>query len=323
MTKDKKDTKSQKKSKADKESSSKQDKTEKPTKKNNKETIEAGLTFNVKDFRRWMKSQFDVKDKENLPKFNGGHIALTASIECMLKHIIDVAKSTLQKCTSGLYELNKSVITNALLTDKELRPIFLYHLEKYDDAENYASTYTVEKKIMMEYIDTYFSKNVVLTTEGYNMLAYLLKKFAITITKYSKELLVHSGKKSLNGKTVISAVRILCSESLSNSINMKIEGACNITGEEEKKEKKKKDTDKEEEGDEEKEKKDKKKKKKDEEDDDDENEEDDESDDDNDDDENSDDDGDVSEPEEEEESDDEDQKSKSKKKDTKSKKSSK
>ena len=289
----------------------------------NKATSEAGLMFNVNSFRNWMKEQFNVKEQE-MPKFNGAHVALTACIEEMLKLLLKTAVGHLPKDKANLYELSKGAIGYMIQIDEDLKRVFRYHLEKYDDEENYTSSYIVNKETMSKFIDKYFGKNIKLTNEGYNLVVYLLNKFAISVTRYSKELLSYAEKRSLRPKTVISAVKLICPESISNVICMRVEDACKMMTEDEDSDENKKKSKKDDENDDENDDDDNENDDDDNDDDDDDNENDDDDDvdvDDNDDNENDDDDK-VSDPEEE--SDDEDKsKHKKKEKNSKSKKNSK
>lgn len=216
----------------------KTDKTDKKDKKQdqdegpNKATTTAGLMFNVNTFRNWMKGQFDVKE-DSMPKFNGVHVALTAAVEEMVKLLIQAALSHLPKDKAQLYELGKGSLSYVVQIDSDFKKIFMNHLEKFDDNENYTSNYIVSKDTFTKFIDKHFGKNIKLNNEGHNLLVYLLNKFAVTLTMFSKNLLDYAEKKSLKPRTMLYAVKLLCNESMSNVICMRIEDSCKLAEDDE------------------------------------------------------------------------------------------
>lgn len=198
----------------------------------NKATYDAGLMFNVINFRKWMKLQFDIND-DKIPIFAGGHIALTACIEEMIRLIINSSLDYLPKDNAGLYELTKSSILNGILMNNNLKYIFIQYINSYDEHENYTSNYPVKKQILINFIDKYFSKNIKLSNEGYNILSFLLTKFAVNITKNSKYLIYYAGKKSINYKTIMFAIKMFCPEFIINTLIRQIEDSCVISKDEE------------------------------------------------------------------------------------------
>lgn len=224
----------------------------------NKATTAAGLTFNVNSFRNWMKDQFadknqvindekeekkkpskndENKDGENdkvkdktrdreLPKFNGGHIALTAAVEDMIKIIFTACESYMPKDKAGLFELNKEALISACNINDDMKKMFKSYLEYYDVNENYTTNYVISKDKFAAFIDKHFGKNIKLTMEGYNLLVFFLNKFAINVVKISKELLDYSGKRSIKDKTIISCVRLICTEAVSERISRRIQDSC-------------------------------------------------------------------------------------------------
>ena len=65
----------------------------------NDATRNAGLNFNVLAFRTWMKSQLAISGikEDELPKFKGAHVALSAANEAMCLALFNATMKHLQK----------------------------------------------------------------------------------------------------------------------------------------------------------------------------------------------------------------------------------
>lgn len=215
--------------KDNKKKSSKDHEVKEPTKvKHNQATDKAGLSFNVNTTKNWIKKQMEVQDLE-MPKFHGGHIGLTAIIESLLMSILNHINSQLPKDKSSLYKITLPVLSYNLQLDDNFNRLFRESFSTYNADTNYAEHFWMSKTDVMSFIESHWSDNIQLDVKAYNQLAYLLMKYAITITKTSYYLMNYAGKKTLEPKALRTAVQIHTPETIANTIFIKLDDAIKNT----------------------------------------------------------------------------------------------
>jgi hypothetical protein len=213
----------------------------------NKATTAAGLRFNVNDTKRWIKKQFklddkyyivDQKDEETIKKYpniSNGHIGLTAAVEAMNNSIIKSIVDRLPKEKSGLYSCNRATIINSIQLDNNLNPFFQKFLSAFDSDVDYTAQLWISKKDISEYIDTVYSKNIMLDNTAYNLISYLLLRFAVVLVSTGFNLMSYANKKSIDYKSILYAVNIHLSDEVANYIIMRVEDAVGKSGDKDKK----------------------------------------------------------------------------------------
>jgi hypothetical protein len=202
-----------------------------PKEKPNKATADANLEFNVNFCKSWIRELFRSKDLEELPKFSGAQFALTAANQVLCRAIVQATLDQLQKDVSGLYDLKRPVIGYAIQLNEDLAQCCGKHYKKFDPSLNYASQYFIGQTEVTSYIDKFNEKtNVRLDNKAYNLLAYLLLRTSIELIETSHTLMLYAGKKSLDAKSVLAAIKTHVSGTLRHDMTMKIEDCIKALG---------------------------------------------------------------------------------------------
>lgn len=190
----------------------------------NKATEAAGLHFNVNSTKKWMIKQIKVSDTK-VPIFSKSHVALTAGIEGMINAILKAVVTRLPKEPSGLYNISRAAVMYAMQLDSDLALFFQRHLSGFDADTNYTEHFWIPQKEVTKYIEQIHGDNIKLDIKGYNLIAYLLLKFAVVVTKTAHYLMLFAKKNTINGSAIEYSIKINMQESLSNQIIMKLEDA--------------------------------------------------------------------------------------------------
>ncbi|AYV78417.1 MAG: hypothetical protein Edafosvirus12_16 [Edafosvirus sp.] len=215
--------------------------------KPNQATADANLDFDVMAFRKWMKTHFSSnecsvvsssKDKEGntekkkvLPKFNGSHIALAAVNESLCHYVLTLVKSRIQKDKSGLYNITRPAIRDAILLSDDLVGFYSVLLtKKFDKKMTYS--YCVSRERMNTYIEKHFGENVKLTVRAYNYLAFVLLKASIAIVDTAYVLIKYANRKSVDPNSVMCSVNIVFSEgaTVAHHLHIKASDAVKSSG---------------------------------------------------------------------------------------------
>jgi hypothetical protein len=200
--------------------------------KHNAATDKAGLSFNVNTTKNWIKKQFDVVGMET-PKFHGAHVALTAVVESLLMSVLSHVNSHLPKDKSSLYKITLPALSYPLQLDSDYSKLFKDSFTTFDGDTNYTDQFWMSKSDVNSFIESHFGDNIQLEAKAYNMLCYLLLKYAVQITRTSGHLMTYAGKKTLEPKAVRTAVLIHTPETVANTIVMKLDDAVKNSSESE------------------------------------------------------------------------------------------
>ncbi len=192
--------------------------------KHNQATDKAGLSFNVNTTKNWMKKQFEVVGIDH-PKFHGAHVGLTAIVESLLMSVLNHVNSHLPKDKSSLYKITLPALSVPLQLDVDFAKLFKDSVASFDVDTNYTEQFWMSKSDVNSFIESHFGDNIQLEAKAYNMLCYLLLKYAVTITKTSHHLMTYAGKKTLEPKALRAAVLIHTPDTVSNTIIMKLDDA--------------------------------------------------------------------------------------------------
>ncbi len=203
-------------------------KSKEPKVKHNQATNRAGLSFNVNTTKNWIKKQMEVQDLE-MPKFHGAHIGLTAVIESLLMQILNHVNSHLPKDKSSLYKVTLPVLSYNLQLDDNFGKLFRESFITYNPDTNYSEQFWMSKSDITSFIESHWSDNIQLDIKAYNQLAYLLMRYAITITRTAYYLMSYAGKKTLEPKALRASVQIHTPETLANTILIKLDDAVKNT----------------------------------------------------------------------------------------------
>ncbi len=200
--------------------------------KHNAATDKAGLSFNVNTTKNWIKKQFDVVGMET-PKFHGAHVALTAVVESLLMSVLSHVNSHLPKDKSSLYKITLPALSYPLQLDSDYSKLFKDSFTTFDGDTNYTDQFWMSKSDVNSFIESHFGDNIQLEAKAYNMLCYLLLKYAVQLTRTSGHLMTYAGKKTLEPKAIRTSVLIHTPETVANTIVMKLDDAVKNSSESE------------------------------------------------------------------------------------------
>jgi hypothetical protein len=192
--------------------------------KHNQATDKAGLSFNVNTTKNWMKKQFEVVGVDH-PKFHGAHIGLTAIIESLLMSVLNHVNSHLPKDKSSLYKITLPALSVPLQLDVDYAKLFKDSIATFDVDTNYTEQFWMSKNSVNSFIESHYGDNIQVEAKAYNMICYLLLKYAVSITKTSHHLMTYAGKKTLEPKALRAAILIHTPDTVANTIIMKLDDA--------------------------------------------------------------------------------------------------
>ena len=196
----------------------------KDSRKRNQATEKAGLSFNVNSSKTWIKKQFEGLDLE-VPKFSGAHIALTAIIESLLMDIIKFTNSKLSKSKTFETNITSDALSYPLQLDVNYAKLFKENISAFNPETNYTEQFWISRNDVDDLIQSTFGDGIHLDAKAFNLLAYLLVKYASTITRTSQHLIAFANKKTFDPKALRTAVLIHTPESISNTLITKLEEA--------------------------------------------------------------------------------------------------
>jgi hypothetical protein len=199
------------------------------TEKTNALTKKAGLSFNVNTFKRWMISYFENNELEK-PKFSGSHVAVSALTESLVTVIISAAKKQITKGTSGLYDIHRGFIISAIQLNPELRDTFISYLHTFDPTMNYGDQLCIDYKTVVNYLESHEGGNIQFQQIAYNCLSYFVVKFISQVLRTAHACVQYSKRKTLDPRSIITAVNIHTTGTLNNALRMRIEEALRNIG---------------------------------------------------------------------------------------------
>ena len=169
----------------------------------------------------------DYDDEETLmkyvkPKCNNAHVYIAAFNERLCKILIENAKQHVSEDKSGLLTIGRDTLRNVIELNDKLKRCLISYLSMYDETLGYSDNFPIPKKLMIEHIECRHGSSIHFTPQAYDFLAYILSKITNNLIIKCWEILNFAGKKSINYKTVVTAVRLeLCnSESLRDEFIM-------------------------------------------------------------------------------------------------------
>ena len=201
------------------------EKAEKKEEHSNKATRRAKLPFNVNHGRKWLVKQFGLQEDLEMPNFNGGQVAFTASLAALLSNLFKKTMELSQKDVSGLYKLNEDNLIRAVERDKHLRHLLNNFMETFDSEVVHESSTFVTKFELNSFVTDKFGENVSLDTSGHNLVSFLLGKFSSLVANTALKVMKVSTLKSLSSKFVRTAVDIHCDKELSHLLCQKVDDA--------------------------------------------------------------------------------------------------
>ena len=160
--------------------------------KTNQETEKANLTWNVNNFKRWIKTFYKKQDTFpfGVPQFKGAHIGMTCVSEVLCKYVVEKCVTVSKKDVSGLYNVEPENVLSMFRSDIDLVSL-RYMCDTYDSNLDYTDQFCVTFAMVKSFVENKFGKNVMLHYRTFNLIAYMLLKtathFAILMASMAKE----------------------------------------------------------------------------------------------------------------------------------------
>jgi len=197
---------------------------EKGTEFPNKETALIKGIFNVKEFKKYLKGQFNV---------TGAHYALSAIIEMITVQLINKSihfiKQNPEKANMFVIELND--LSNCIKSDINMKRSF-NNLHDYSPLMDYTKNICVSKKDLDRLIEKNCfgigSSQIILSKDAYNYLSYILTLNCKMLSDISKVLKEYGKKQKVDFRAMRCASEILYHGELALLINQRLEGIKNI-----------------------------------------------------------------------------------------------
>lgn len=198
----------------------------------NKDTVDAGLKFNVNTVKRKLSEYYKLQNITK-PTYTGGQTAMTAVLQKVYEMILKESLGRLPgdgKDKSGCKTINGQTVQYAMVLHSGFESYCLSLLRKYDSKQMYQDQLPVSISDMDQLRDQVDDK-IVLTCQAQNLVCYLLIKVFSDLAHTCSELLSFSSKKSLNAKCVMSAVSIKFSDDIAHTLKAEIVRAAKIAEE--------------------------------------------------------------------------------------------
>tara|TARA_Y100000780_G_scaffold179369_1_gene164844 strand:+ start:152952 stop:153938 length:987 start_codon:yes stop_codon:yes gene_type:complete len=208
------------------------------TSKVNAATDEAGLTFNVISYRKYMREhyvkrniQFETKNEDDEvvrkpPMISGGHIAVTAVVQALSNYILTRVKTRVREDKTGLRRLDRYTLRSFVLEgDKNLSTFFLPFESSFSSSRNYDSGYPVSNKELNAFVEKTIGTNLMLTEKCYNYLYFLLSEVTNQLIDNARHFMDYAGHRSIKYQAVKQTVKVLFTETLSKYLNIALDKA--------------------------------------------------------------------------------------------------
>lgn len=195
-------------------------------------TRSANLSFNVQRFKDLIKNQLKISGvaDDGQPNITGAHVALAAANEALCLELLRPIMAQLGKDKSGLFPLSKAAISNAVQLDSDLNSLLYRFLVTFDADTVYTSQYCVDQAVLTAFVEKNQTSTIKLDHSAYNLVAYLLNKFSVLMTKSAHVIMQYGHRKSLNGGSVLAGIKIHCTDQLAHRLAMKVDDALKSSG---------------------------------------------------------------------------------------------
>lgn len=208
------------------EKTEKQEKVEKTSP--NRITEKAGLSCNVNTVRNKLKDFFESQSIDT-PKFNGGHVAMTATLQKMLTMILKECLKTTGKDKSGVKLVNRETVQYSMLMHTGFNQYFLVKLNQFDGDQMYRDQVPISTA-EMDSVVLGVDPDLSLSPKARNLICYLLLKVFLDVTHTCSHLLNYAGKKSLNAKCVMYSIGIKFPDSIAQDLKTEVSNVAKLFG---------------------------------------------------------------------------------------------
>jgi len=209
-------------------------------KKKNKSTEKSGLSFNVNTVRSKTKSYYEShrhviksKSKESgeetssILMFSGGHFALTAALEAFCEYIFKQLLNHTEKDNTGLRNVGKKTLRYSILLDLSLEKYFSVELKYWNKDQTYQDQLPISKKDI-DTVRNKVNKDLFLSDKSHNLFCFMLLKVYHDLIITAFNLVAYAGKKSLDAKSIKTAIEFKFTNNIVNELVSKIQTVMNL-----------------------------------------------------------------------------------------------
>jgi hypothetical protein len=211
--------------------------------KANKETAFVGLEINVKPFRGWVKSYFDLHGYESMRCINV-HYMLATVDQILIFSLLHSMSDGFKKSKNGMYELSVETMMERIKLTPHLNSTFGLAVQKFDSSLDYSKQLCITNKEFNDYVNKFvFNDNfrINMNKEATNFLKYLLVQANIMLVNTSI-IISETANKSLSATTLVGAIKIHFSGKLLDDILKKADGIISLLKNKEKQDSEKDET---------------------------------------------------------------------------------
>jgi hypothetical protein len=226
---------------------SKTDKKSKPEQKTgsdkglNKETISVGLMFNVKPYKKWLKTYYQNTNRSSV-KIMNAHYMMAAMNEILVFNLLNGASEMIQKQKTGLLDLTLERFMMYIQSTNHILTTFSQFHTRYEPGFDYIKLVPLEKTLLSRFIEKKcFHKNDALNInkDTMNYICYLLTQTNTRCAEIAYVFSQYAKKTTVSGEGIKGAIQVFFNGKLLIDIMTKLEQITRVL-----KNKSKKDSDK-------------------------------------------------------------------------------
>jgi hypothetical protein len=226
---------------------SKTDKKTKPEQKTgsdkglNKETISVGLMFNVKPYKKWLKTYYENTNRQSV-KIMNAHYMMGAMNEILVFNLLNGASEMIQKQKTGLLDLTLERFMMYIQSTNHILTTFSQFHTRYEPGFDYTKLVPLEKTLLSRFIEKKcFHKNDALNInkDTMNYICYLLTQTNTRCAEIAYVFSQYAKKTTVSGEGIKAAIQVFFNGKLLIDIMTKLEQITRVL-----KNKSKKDSDK-------------------------------------------------------------------------------
>jgi hypothetical protein len=187
----------------------------------NLETKQAGLNFNTKTFKKYINTCLG----DNPVKIKGAHVALASAIENTLILFFNRLYKYSNKDLSGLKTVTSDIIKKTLkhFDNTDFGEFFNQTvIYKYDKSNVYTKQFCISEKNCNVLLEQVYN-DMKLTDKAKNLLFFMLQKLTNTLIKHARLFPVYAKKKTLDSKSIVSAIDIVFDGELAFKVKTAVE----------------------------------------------------------------------------------------------------
>lgn len=196
----------------------------------NKVTQTAGLICNVNTVKNKLKEFYESQGIVT-PMFSGGHTAMTATLQKILKLILKECANRVGKDKSGVKSVNRESVQYSVLLHPGFNRYFLVELNRFEQTQLYKDQVPISHTEMDAVIAS-VDPDLSLTPKARNMVCYLLLRVFSDIAYTCSLMLEFSKKKSLDARCVMFAIASKFPDTISQELKSEVARVAKLFGDE-------------------------------------------------------------------------------------------